>query len=114
VSVPPASILGKHLVNDASLTLGELIVLFYLLISIAHLHACVQNGKVSSHSNSKTHIIITWTCGTSVPSSQNFVNESSLSYDESFLFIQHLAYIPHYGLAHSMSEQGNGDYKTHI
>jgi hypothetical protein len=31
VSVPQASILGKHLVNEAPLTLGELIVLFYPL-----------------------------------------------------------------------------------
>jgi hypothetical protein len=69
VSVPQASVLAKHLVNDAPLTLGELIVLFFPLISLAHLHACVQNDKVSSHSNSQTHSVITQACGASIRSS---------------------------------------------
>jgi hypothetical protein len=40
--------------------LEELIVLFYLLISIAHLHACVQNDKETRNCNSHMHRVITW------------------------------------------------------
>jgi hypothetical protein len=83
------------------------IVLFCQLISIANLWAFVQNGKETCHNNSQTHRDTIWVCSTCIPSSQHCLNESSLSLDEWFLFLQHWVYMAHYGQAYCISELAN-------